>query len=155
MALALVALGVAFTVAADALFPYDESADAHADLSRAMADARASGRLLMILFGANWCTDCRVLAKAMAMDPLAGEIDDRYAVAKVDVGNWDKHLDIAERFGNPIARGIPAMVVATPVGDVLYATRAGELATARYLGADRLRQFFDALPRPPTDEVAR
>ncbi|NJN52496.1 MAG: thioredoxin family protein [Gammaproteobacteria bacterium] len=62
----------ASAVASD--FPYDETVDAHVDVDRAFATAQTKDRPVMILFGANWCTDCRVLDAAMGTEPLAGAI---------------------------------------------------------------------------------
>ncbi len=134
-------------VAAAGPFPYDEHADARAEVDRAFARATETGRLVMIVFGANWCTDCRVLDATMMAEPLAASIETAYEVVKVDIGNWDKHGDVVARFNNPVGKGIPAMIIADAAGEVLFATRAGELATARSLGAEKLAAFFDALPR--------
>lgn len=131
-------------------FPYNEATDARVDVERALVQAAGSDRLVMIVFGANWCTDCRVLDAAMSAQPLAGALAANYVLVKVDIGNWDKHVDVAARFGDPISKGIPALIVADSHGDVLYATRAGELATARDLGAEQLTSFFEALPRRAT-----
>jgi len=129
--------------------PYDETADAHADIIAARDEAAAQDKRLLLVFGANWCPDCRVLASAMARAPLADEIDTRYVVVKVDVGNWNKNLDVVQSWGNPIAKGIPAIVVAQPHGAILYATRAGELANARRMGNDAFAKFFAGLPAEP------
>ncbi|MGI4877301.1 MAG: thioredoxin family protein, partial [Janthinobacterium lividum] len=42
--------------------PYDEAADGSAQVAAAKARAKASGKLLLIDLGGNWCPDCRVLA---------------------------------------------------------------------------------------------
>jgi protein disulfide-isomerase len=126
--------------------PYDEAADAHAAVAAARGTAAAQKKAVLLVFGANWCPDCRVLAGAMADEPLAAEIAARYVVVEIDVGNWNKNLDVVQAWGNPIAKGIPAIVIADPKGDVLYATRAGELANARRMGSDAFAKFFAGLP---------
>jgi thioredoxin 1 len=126
--------------------PYDESADARADIAAALARARDEGKAVLLTFGANWCRDCRVLGSAMATPPLADAIAARFVVVDIDVGNWDKNLDVAHAWGNPIAKGIPSIVVADARGTVLYATKAGELANARRMGSDAFVKFFTRLP---------
>jgi thioredoxin len=39
--------------------PYDEKADAKADVQRALSDAKSSGMPVLVIFGANWCQERR------------------------------------------------------------------------------------------------
>ena len=39
--------------------PYPPPENAAADLTQARQRAKASGRMLMVVFGGNWCPDCR------------------------------------------------------------------------------------------------
>ena len=61
--LLLAALLAAFAVAAP--LPYDESADANADVRQALAAAKESRIPVFVIFGANWCEDCRALDRAI------------------------------------------------------------------------------------------
>ena len=121
--------------------PYDEHADAHATLQRGLEDARAANKDVLVVFGANWCKDCRELDKALH-GRTASLIDARFVVVKIDVGNFDKNLDVVKRYGYPIGKGIPAAVVLSPSDKVIYATRAGELADARHMGDEGIYNFF-------------
>ena len=125
--------------------PYDEAADAAADVEAAVAGARATGRLVLLNFGANWCPDCRAFSRAMEDPELAAIIDHRFVMAKIDVGNWDKNPGVVDDWGNPIAEGIPAVVVATPDGEILFATRRGQISTARNMGQQEFADFFRLL----------
>ncbi len=143
-------LGIAFSIAAAsvaaaaAALPYDDSADPRAALQRALSDAQSRSKYVLIIFGANWCADCRELDKSMhgSSAPL---IESRFVVVKINVGNFDRNLDLANRYGNPIRRGIPAAVVVTPADQVIYSTRAGELADARRMGDAGIYQFFSGI----------
>ncbi|HEY5101997.1 MAG TPA: thioredoxin family protein [Steroidobacteraceae bacterium] len=131
-----------FSVAAvGASAPYDESANANATLQRGLEQARASGKDVLVVFGANWCPDCRELDKALhgRSAPL---INAHFVVVKIDVGNFDKNSDVVKRYGYPTAKGIPAAVVLTPRDKIIYATRAGELADARHMGDEGIYDFF-------------
>ena len=48
------------TIAADQP-PYDEKADAHQQITTAIAEASKAHKNLILVFGANWCGDCRAL----------------------------------------------------------------------------------------------
>lgn len=132
----------ALTLAHAAPLPYDEKADAKADLERALSDARASGTHVLVIFGANWCPDCRALDKALSSGKNAELVGREFKVVKVDVGQFDRNLDLAARYGNPVKKGIPAAVVLSPQGEVLYATRLGELADARHMSDTGIYDFF-------------
>jgi thioredoxin 1 len=120
---------------------YDESANAQADLQAALAQAQQSGKKVLAIFGANWCPDCRELDKAMH-GKSAEQINSRFVVVKIDVGNFDKNTELAKSYGNPIKKGIPAAVVLTSDNKMLYATKAGELSTARRMGEQGIYDFF-------------
>jgi len=143
----LLCLGLSLA-AVGASLPYNESADPHVDLQRALVDAQNQHKDVLIIFGANWCEDCRDLDKAMH-GSSATLIDSRFVVVKVNVGNFNRNLDLAEHYGNPIRNGIPAAVVVSPTDQVLYSTKAGELANARRLGEGGIHEFFSkVLPAP-------
>ncbi len=125
--------------------PYDESADAAANVEAALARAGATGKLVLLNFGANWCPDCRALAHAMEDPELAGIIRDGFVVVRIDVGNWDRNPDVVDEWGNPIAEGIPAIVVAEPGGQILFATRRGQISSARNMGSEQFAAFFRML----------
>lgn len=123
--------------------PYDTSADPQRDLAAAMTEARKSGKRVLVVFGANWCPDCRVLDKEFHAGGKTAElVASRYEVVKVDVGDFDKNLDFAKLYGEPIKKGIPSVVIVTPTNEVVYQTKAGELADARSMGADGIYDFF-------------
>ncbi len=132
------------TFAAD--LPYNEQADAKAEVQRVVAEAKASNKPALLIFGANWCEDCRALDKALKSEKNAVLMAQSFHVVKVDVGRFDRNLDIANAYGDGrnsvIKKGIPAAVVLSPKGEVIYATRAGELADAREMSESGVYDFF-------------
>jgi len=99
--------------------PYDEHANARVDLDDAMRAARHSGKNMLVVYGANWCADClRLDSRIHDNNGLLG--DKRYVIVKVDVGRFDKNIDLAQMHGNPISKGIPGAAVVSPDGQTLY-----------------------------------
>ena len=129
-------------VATAAPLPYDESADAKAAVQQALAAAKESRVPVFVIFGANWCEDCRALDLAIKNGKNAELLAREFKVVKVDVGRFDRNLDLANAYGNPIKKGIPAAVVLSPNNEVLYATRAGELADARRMSDSGIYDFL-------------
>ncbi len=124
--------------------PYDEAADAKADVKRTLAEARQQNLPVLVIFGANWCLDCRALDKALHEGRNAELVSREFKMVKVDVGRFDKNLDVAEAYGNPIKKGIPGAAVLSPEGKVLYITKLGELADARHMSETGIYDFFHA-----------
>ena len=133
---------LAFAVQAAEL-PYDEHANAAADLQRALAAAQSNRSDVLLVFGANWCPDCRELDKALNGSSHA-LIAGRFQVVKIDVGRFDKNLDVANQYGNPIRMGIPAVVVLTADNHIVYSSKAGELANARRMGQNGIYDFLSS-----------
>ncbi|HET9177746.1 MAG TPA: hypothetical protein VFQ24_05245 [Terriglobia bacterium] len=73
---------------------------------------------------------------------LARLIARDFVVVKVDVERFDKNLDVAEKYGVPINKGIPAISVLNPRGKVLYAQSQGQFANARVISYDSFLEFF-------------
>ena len=128
------------SIAADQ--PYDEGADAKAEISKALAQAKEAKVPVLVVFGANWCGDCKMLDMAFKSGSSAPLINKSFKVVKVNVGRFDQNVDVAERYGVPLKRGIPAVAVLTSDGNVTYSTRAGELADARKMGETGIYDFF-------------
>lgn len=138
----LVSLVAAASAAFAAALPYDESADAKAQIKQALMSAQAHQGKVLLIFGANWCEDCRVLDQALKADRSANLIAGEFTVVKIDVGRFNRNLDVAAAYGNPIKKGIPSAVVLSADNQVLYATRAGELADARRMSENNVYDFF-------------
>lgn len=136
---------LAASAALAAPLPYDEAADAKADVKGTLGEAKASHMPVLVIFGANWCLDCRALDKALHEGRNAELVNREFKVVKVDVGRFDKNLDVAKAYGNPIKKGIPGAAVLSPEGKVLYVTKLGELADARHMSETGIYDFFHAV----------
>ena len=66
-------------------------------------------------------------------------------VVRIDVGIWDHNLDVAAKYGNPIAIRIPAMMIASPDGEVLGTTTDGRLASAASMTPDQVLAVLESL----------
>lgn len=128
--------------------PYDEHANGEQMLAQAFSQARAEHKQVMVVFGANWCPDCRALDLALhAKDGAA--IGQRFVVVKIDVGNFDRNLDLARRYQVPLRKGIPAAAVLGEDESLRYVTRSGELANARSMGDVAIADFLSRIDGDP------
>lgn len=111
---------------------YDEAADARADLTAALARAKQENRRVLIQWGANWCGWCVALHGTMKKDPaIARKLMYEYDVVRVDVGRFDKHMDLAKELGADFkSTGIPFLTVLDADGKPLAQQETGALELA-------------------------
>ena len=124
---------------------YDESADAAVLVAQALGKAKTDNKQLLIVFGANWCGDCKMLDGEFKKPALKALLDAHYVIVKVDVSRFNKNLDVVKPYGDVIKKGIPSIVIATPANQLVYATNGGELADARKMGEAGVAAFFQKL----------
>ncbi|MES2205340.1 MAG: thioredoxin family protein [Pseudomonadota bacterium] len=141
---AIVILSLALTAHANNM-PYNGAVDANRELQQAFVESHQTKQPILLIFGANWCEDCRALDEALKTEKNAALMAKKFKVVKIDVGNFDHNLDISARYGNPIQKGIPAAVILSPENKILYTTHAGELANARRMSANGVYDFFSNL----------
>jgi len=112
--------------------PYDESADADAAVAKAFAQATAAHKRVLIDLGGNWCPDCRILAGIMELPEVKQFLDAHYVVVRVDVGRFNKNLQVPARFGiTQRLEGVPSVLIADPNGTLVDGGHTAALADAR------------------------
>lgn len=90
---------------------YDERADARQQLATALAKAKKENQRVLIQWGAEWCDWCKWLAATMKSDrELSRHLLYEYQVVHVDVGRFDKHMDVAKELGAEL-KSIPFLTV--------------------------------------------
>jgi protein disulfide-isomerase len=115
---------------------YDPTRKARADISAALAQARTDRKLVLLDFGADWCLDCVVLSSLLRDRKVAPYLNEHFHVVQIDVGEWNRNLDVSKEYGDPIKKGIPAVVVLSPLGSTVASTANGALSTARNANAN-------------------
>ncbi|MGH9534178.1 MAG: thioredoxin family protein [Terriglobales bacterium] len=134
------------SLAAD-LFPAGVSP--RAEIAQAVARARQDHKRVLLIFGANWCYDCHVLNLALRHSSLAPLFQSAYEMVDIDVGEFNRNLDVAAEYHVPLQKGIPALAVLNSQGQLLYSQRDGQFQAARALGPEDLIRFLNRW-KPPT-----
>ena len=126
--------------------PYDEGANADAAVAAALARAQKSHKRLLIDLGGNWCVDCIVLANFLKLPEMQRFMAAHYEVVTVDVGRFNRNLQIPARFGlSQKLEGVPALLVITPDGKLVngkdvFATASASEMTPKSV-ADYLAKY--------------
>ena len=113
--------------------PYDEHADANAQVAAAFTRARHSHKRVLIDLGGNWCLDCRLLAGVMETPQMRPFVARHFEVVTVDVGRFDQNMDIPASYGvKGRLAGVPAVLIVDPkTNKLINAGRETALADAR------------------------
>jgi hypothetical protein len=128
-------------------YPYDEKASAKAvdaRVARARAQARREHKLLLVDLGGNWCGDCRVLYGTMQLPEVKRFVADHYVLVTVDVGRFDKNLQVPARYGiTKRLEGVPALLVVDPrTNRLLDRGHVAALADARHMTPQALADWL-------------
>ena len=145
VALVLGALGAA---AAEPTYP--EVSRAKADIDAALKQAMASKKRVLVDFGGNWCPDCKVLDIHLRALENAAVLKSSFVLVHVNVGDKGitDNFDVAERYGIPLKKGVPALAVLEPDGRVAYSQKNGEFESMSKMDPKSVNQFLQQWSRP-------
>lgn len=121
---------------------YPDPAQAKTDLAAALKQAAATHKRVIVDFGGNWCGDCHVLDMYFHNAENLPILEANYVLVHVNVGRYDANLDLAQRYGIPLEKGVPALVVLSDTGKVLYSQKSGEFEAMRRVQASAVTSFL-------------
>jgi thioredoxin 1 len=121
---------------------YPDGAQAEADITAALAKATREKKRVLLDFGGNWCGDCQVLEIYFHDPANRNLLQSNYVLVPVNIGNYDENLAIAARYGVPVSKGVPALAVLGPSGQVVYSQRNGEFEAMRKLDSASVTAFL-------------
>jgi thiol-disulfide isomerase/thioredoxin len=82
-------------------------ADAVKAIAAAAARAKRENRRVLVEWGANWCSWCKMLQELFETDPkVRRTVLYEYEVVRVDVGRFDRNLELAASYGVDFTSGI-------------------------------------------------
>jgi thioredoxin 1 len=125
---------------------YRAEANAAEEINHALVTAGKQHKRILLDFGGNWCIDCHILENAFHQPRIAPLLNENFLVVHVDVGKYDKNLDLAKKYHVNLAKGVPSLAVLNARGSVLYAT--DDFERARVLTEDDVIAFLEKW-KPP------
>ncbi|MFZ1087466.1 MAG: thioredoxin family protein [Terracidiphilus sp.] len=121
---------------------YPDPSQAKADLASALKTAVATHKRILLDFGGDWCGDCQVL-DIYFHDPANRPIlEANFVLVHVNIGHMDANVEIAEKYGVPLHKGVPALAVLDEHGALLYSQKSGEFEDMRHLESSALTKFL-------------
>jgi len=127
--------------------PYDENADARAEIDAAVALSAQDHKRTLLMFGANWCEWCRRLDYVMKHDErVMTALEANYHVVHVSLG--DRHSDtnaaIDQAYGHPMQHGLPVFVVLDSEGEAIHTQETGSLEEGDHHDPAKVLAFLEA-----------
>jgi thioredoxin 1 len=138
-ALLSLAAGTANSAAHDI---YPDSSQARADLAAALKAAATTHRRILLDFGGNWCGDCQVLDLYFHDARNKPILDANFVLVHINIGYMDTNLDIAEQYGVPVQKGVPALAVLSERGVLLYSQKEGQFNAMRTMQSSAVTEFL-------------
>ena len=122
---------------------YSDTADPNADIAAALKQAKKEHKRVLLDFGGDWCGDCQVLDIYFHQAPNDTLLSDNFVLVHVWIGRIDHNLDIPEKYGVAIKKGVPALAVLDANGKSIYAQATGEFSDMRHMDAKSVTDFLE------------
>jgi thioredoxin 1 len=139
IACVLLVAGSAYSATRDI---YPDPAQGKVDLAAALKQAAATHKRVLVDFGGNWCGDCQVLDIYFHNPENRPILEANYVLVHINIGHLDENVDIAQRYGVPLERGVPALAVLSDTGKLLYSQKSGEFEAMRRMQANSVTSFL-------------
>lgn len=120
---------------------YDPNRNAEQDLVAALAEARRSGRKVLVEVGGKWCIWCRIMDDFFRQHPDMAELRDRnFVTVPVNFSPENENKGVLGRY--PKVPGYPHLFVLDAEGKLLHSQNTSELEEGRGYNLTRFRSFL-------------
>ncbi len=121
---------------------YPEISAAPSDLASAMKKAKHEHKRVLVDFGGDWCGDCQVLNLYFHKPENEALLDKNFVRVNVNVGHIDQNLELGTKYGVDLKKGVPALAVLQPDGDVVYGQK-GQFSDMRNMESTSVHDFLE------------
>jgi len=122
--------------------PYDQVIYTINDLNKFIEETINSKKQPIIIFGANWCPDCRIFSGTINIPKIKSYIDNHFEILYVDVQRYEINMSLMEEYGIPSQEGIPRVLVFNYEKELINNTTTAEWRTARDRTSQEIFDFF-------------
>ena len=122
--------------------PYNGSEYSTNDLNEFISNTITKDKQPIIIFGANWCPDCRIFSATMDIPKIKSYIDKNFEVLYVDVKRYEINMSLMEEFGIEPVEGIPRLLIFDKNRKLMNSSNTTEWRTARDKTSQEIFNFF-------------
>ena len=125
--------------------PYDGKVYSVNDLNKFINTTIQSDKQPILIFGANWCPDCRIFSGTMNIPKIKSYIDKNFQILYIDVKRYEINMELMEEYGIPSAEGVPRVLVFDKNKNLLNNSNTTEWRTARDRSSQEIFNFFQEM----------
>ena len=125
--------------------PYDGKEYSENNIKTFIDNTIAESKQPIIIFGGNWCADCRILDGTFELPTVKEFMQAKYRILHIDVGRYERNMHLFSFFGIPKEEGVPRVLVFDKQKNLLNAPSSKEWTTARDRKKQEIFNYFQDL----------
>ena len=96
----------------------------------------------IVIFGANWCPDARLLEAVLQLPSVQNFLNPKCNILNVDVGDYEINTELFKYFDPEIETGIPRVFILDINGKPLNVDSNDKMRTARQQSPQEIFDYF-------------
>ena len=125
--------------------PYDGNEISIEEVNKFLSQSIAENKQPIIIFGANWCPDCRIFSGTIDIPKINEFIETYFNILYIDVKRYEINMNLIEYFDIPAEEGIPRVLVFDFNKNVINKSSTTEWRTARDRSSQDIFNFFQEM----------
>ena len=125
--------------------PYDGNEISVEEVNKFLSQSIAENKKPIIIFGANWCPDCRIFSGTIDIPKINEFIETYFNILYIDVKRYEINMNLIEYFDIPAEEGIPRVLVFDLNKKVINKNSTAEWRTARDRSSQDIFNFFQEM----------
>ena len=122
--------------------PYDEKVIDSLQLDKFIDMSISKGKQPVVIFGGNWCPDCRILDGTLAMPTIKKFLQQHYQVMHIDIGRYDRNMELMDHLNIETKKGVPRVVILDLEKNIMNSSTSSEWTTARDRKQQEIYNYF-------------
>ena len=127
--------------------PYDGNEISVEEVNKFLSQSIAENKQPIIIFGANWCPDCRIFSGTIDIPKINEFIETYFNILYIDVKRYEINMNLIEYFDIPSEEGIPRVLVFDFNKNVINKSSTTEWRTARDRSSQDIFNFFQEMKK--------
>ena len=101
----------------------------------------------IIIFGANWCPDARILEGVLQLPTIKRFLDKKCSILNIDVGDYEINTNLFKFFDPSIKNGIPRVFILNLDGKTLNLDSNDKMRASREQPPQEIFNYFQSFLR--------